>query len=253
MATFERRNLEINEISACKKGANPGAKIFLFKADNEENKMLDVEKIEDAELKKEVESFIKEQEDKAEKLQEQVDALQEAHDELKELEKKGEPIDKKVEKLPEDMQKAWNDAQEQMKKAEESAASAVAEVAKMKTDSLRKDVSDSVDKLPRITGSEDERKQFVEMAMKMDEKDRKVYLDTLAKVEKVAGENESLFKEIGNSHAPAGAAEDKIDALAREAVAKGDYKTIEIARATLREINPDLRKQERDEINSRKG
>jgi hypothetical protein len=251
MPTFERRGLEINEISACKKGANPGAKIFLFKADNEENKMLEIDKIEDAELKKEVESFIKEQEDKADKLQEQFDTLQKEHEELKEqAEKEDETVEDKVEKLPEDMKKAWTEAQEQIKKAQEDATKATEEVAKMREDNLRKEVSTSVDELPRIV-TPDDRKQFVEIAMKMDEKDRSVYLDSLAKAEQVAGKNESLFKEMGNSQAPAGEAEDRIDVVAKELLAKGDAKTIESARVMARDINPDLRKEERAEIERR--
>ena len=203
MPKFERRNLEIDEISVCEEGANEGAKIFFFKS-NKEN-VMDVEKIEDKELKKEVEDFIKEQEDKSQELQKQFDELQEKHNELvkaqEEKDKEDEPIEKKVDELPEGMKKAWEDSQETIKKAQEDAASAKEEVAELRKEALQKEMASIVDEMPRLAASPEEHKALTDLLMKMDTEDRKSYLESLQKAEKIAGEAESMFKEIGHPNA----------------------------------------------------
>jgi myosin heavy subunit len=245
---FERRDLEIDEISACETGANPGAKVFFFKS--KEKQEMDVEKIEDAELKKEVEDFIKEQEDKAAELQKQFDELQKSHDELVAESKEEEPIEKKVEKLPEDMQKAWDENQEQIQKAQEAAQAAKNEVAELRKEALHKEVSDIVKDMPRIATSPEDQKQVIDLLMKMDGKDRDAYVETLKKAETVAGEADSLFKEIGSRNAvPQGATADKVDTLAKEYMAKSETPTtIEAARVHVRETNPDLRDEDEEII-----
>ncbi len=242
MATFERRNLEVDEISICKEGANEGAKIFFFKS--KENQKMDVATIEDEELKKEVEAFIKEQEDKATELQEKFDELQKSHDEL--VEKEEEPIEKKIEKLPEDLQKAWDESQELIKKAQEDAQTAKDEVAELRKESLQKEISTIVEAMPRIASSPEDRKQLEGLLMKMDKEDRENYLEALNRAEKIAGEADSMFREIGSTKAVLqGATADKVDVLAKELMAKSDKPiTIVQARVQIREQNPELRDEQ---------
>ncbi len=242
MATFERRNLEVDEISICKEGANEGAKIFFFKS--KENQKMDVTTIEDEELKKEVEAFIKEQEDKATELQEKFDELQKSHDEL--VEKEEEPIEKKIEKLPEDLQKAWDESQELTKKAQEDAQTAKDEVAELRKESLQKEISTIVEAMPRIASSPEDRKQLEGLLMKMDKEDRENYLEALNRAEKIAGEADSMFREIGSSKAVLqGDIADKVDVLAKELMAKSDKPITDVqARVQIREQNPDLRDEQ---------
>lgn len=241
MPTFERRNLEIEEISVCETGANEGAKIFFFKS--KEIQEMDVEKIEDANLKKEIE------EDKFAELQKQFDGLQKIHDELVAKDKEEESIEKKIEELPEDIQKAWDENQKQIKKAQEDAQAAKNEVAELRKESLQKEITDIVKNMPRIASSPEDRKQIEDLLIKMEVKDREVYVETLKKAERVAGEADSLFKEVGSRDALVqGEVADKVDALAIELLAKSEDSefTIVQARVQIRKQNPDLRNEDKE-------
>lgn len=247
MPTFERRNLEIEEISVCETGANEGAKIFFFKS--KEIQEMDVEKIEDTNLKKEIEDLIKNQEDKFVELQKQFDGLQKIHDELVAKDKEEESIEKKIEELPEDIQKAWDENQKQIKKAQEDAQAAKNEVAELRKESLQKEITDIVKNMPRIASSPEDRKQVEDLLMKMEVKDREVYVETLKKAERVAGEADSLFKEVGSRDALVqGEVADKVDALAIELLAKSEDSefTIVQARVQIRKQNPDLRNEDKE-------
>jgi len=82
--------------------------------------------------------------------------------------------------------------------------------------------------------------------MKMGKEDRENYLEALNKAEKIAGEADSMFREIGSSKAVLqGATADKVDVLAKELMAKSDKPiTIVQARVQIREQNPDLRDEQ---------
>lgn len=244
MPTFERRNLEIDEISVCESGANEGAKIFFFKS-NDKEQLMDVEKIEDVELKKEIEAFLKEQIEKDVKF----DDLQKEHDKLVKANeikaKEDEPIEKKIEKLPEDMQKVWDESQELIKKAQEDAQTAKNEVAELRKEAMQKETAKIVEGMPRIAASPEDRKQLETLLMKMDKEDKEGYLEALRRAEKIAGEADSIFKEMGRPNAVQGDTADKVDTLAKELVAKStDPITIVQARVKIREMNPDLRDEQ---------
>lgn len=242
---FERRNLEIEEISACETGANQGAKIFFFKSEDKESQM-DVETIEDADLKKEVEALIKEHTD----LQTQLDELQKNHKELVEAneakDKEDEPIEKKVEELPEDMRKAWNESQELIKKAQEAADMAKEEVAEIRKEALQKEISETLDKMPRLTSKPEDRKEIEDMLLKMEVKDRATCVEAFEKAELLAGKSDSLMKELGgkNTESQSDVA-DKVDVLAKELIAKSDEPLTEVqARVKVREMHPELRDEQ---------
>ena len=218
-----RTNLEINEVSLCKRGANQGAKIVLAKS--ETDSMTELEK--------------------------QMADITAERDLLKaELEKMSKPEPKvELEKLAPELRALIEKAQSDANAAREEAKLTKESLEKAEKAALEKAVTDRMTICKTVIAGDEERVEILKAAMGMTPEQRDVMFKALEKAETVAAKGaEILCKEKGEVK-PAGgtSAKDEIQKKAEALVVEKGV-SIQKARATVRDLNPELAKREQAEI-----
>lgn len=204
---------------------------------------VDVSKIEDETLRKDIEDLQNSKatyEQKIDELTKAVEELTSERDELKKTEDP-KPMEKEIEDLPDHLQKAFNESREAVAKMEE-------EVAKIQKEALTKELLVKADEVELVI-KEDEKQMFVDSMTKLDGETRDMVFAMLENAQSVVKANGDLFKEMGsNSPSNEDSAEAQINKLANELMIKSDNVShISVARDEVRKAHPKLAKLEREE------
>lgn len=255
-------DLVLQEVSLVDNPANQGARVMLFKRDEEgqddpddgEQNMPDDNTKDATELQKSIDALEKNVEELTTKLEGAAKRADAADQKVVEFEKVGDKADEN-----EDIFKGLNpEVRERLEKAEKTAETSRTQMAKMiddkRLDDFTKRASDSFDK---YVNSED----FGNVLKVLDDKDQEVTakgekselvnkMETSIKalVEQIRV-NDKLTKELGHTghDGDENTALAKAEVLAKEIVSKQKNITIHKARAMVWEQNPDLYTQYRQE------
>jgi len=231
MAT-KRTNIEIHEVSLCKKGANQGAKVVLAKST--ESEMTEVEKLE-----KQVADLTAENAT----LKAEVEKSKPAEDEAKpDLSKVAPELRALIEKAQADADLAKADAK---KNAEE--------LAKVQKEALEKSVEARLVVMKTTFGGEEDRKSMLKTVTEMTPEQRESVMKALEKAEALAAKGfEKISTEVGDSTVSGVlSAAQEIEKKAKEVMEK-DKCSIQKARVIVRDTNPELAKREQAESKERK-
>lgn len=229
MAT-KRTNLEVQEISLCKRGANQGAKIVLAKS--MESDMTEVET-----LQKQVADLT------AERDQLKADVAKTEEPKTEDVLAKADPEIRAM------LEKAQADISAANAKAEENAKA----LEKVQKETLEKSLDTRMSLMKTTFGAEEDRKAMLKSLVDMTPEVREAVLKAFEKAETLAAKGlEKVSGEVGDSRATGeGSAKAEIEKKAKEIVTK-DGVSIQKARNIVRETDPELAAREQSEIKERK-
>ena len=225
MAT-RRTNLEINEVSLCKRGANQGSKVVLAKSETDS---MTVE-----ELEKQVADITAER-----------DSLKA---EIAKASKPEEKVDEKIEKLDPELRALVEKAQSDASAAREESKLIKEALAKAERASLEKSITDRMGLMKFVLAGDDEKAVMLKTVVDMTPEQRDAVFKSLEKAETIAAKGGAiLLKENGDSRV-SGPESAKVEIQKKAELYKTEHKvTIEKARTVVREMNPELAKREQAE------
>lgn len=242
-------DLDIVEVSVCKRGANQGAKIALFKSTEETDDMEGLDtKIEDVELLKELTEEFAKRDAAHQDLVEKIDALTKTNEELVAKSVPAPEVDdivKELDELPEsvkDFMKAKDEAFDALQKQAGESADALVAMAK---EADRKDLVTKV-AVFKYAVAEDDQSKTVDQLVDLSKAAQDIVLDSIAKSDAVL-RTSATFKEVGGSDVNEGSAAAEIEKAAVALVKSGDEPNIYAARTTVRKTDVELAQRESDE------
>lgn len=229
MAT-KRINLEVDEVSLCKEGANQGSKVALFKS-MESDPMSD-------DLQKQLDAVIAER-----------DVLKK---QVEDLTKTPEPVEDKIAKLDPELkaivEKAKADAENAQKVAKETAEA----LEKAQKTAMENELKVRIEKMKTLLAGDEKPGKLLKAVMDMSESARATVFEVLEQAETICAKSE-LFKEKGKDQpGDVTSAVAEVEKRAKEAMQKSNGMTIHQARVEVRKADPELAKREAAERKERK-
>lgn len=248
-------NIEIDEVSLCKKGANQAAKVALLKSIDEDSDLMS-----EKEIKVEVEVDVEKAQEQIASLTEEVEKLQKAFEDMTaerdELNKQMEDpkedensLEKKMEDMDPELKKVLDEAKESAELAKKEAENTASELRKMQRETLNKQIVEKISEYKSVEDADEFAKTLIDFTSEQREHIYKV-LDKNSGLIKSAAE--ITMREAGITGASVGDAASEVQKRADELRKTNSEMTEAAARDNVRKSDPELTRRERDEADANK-